>query len=184
MAPDLVAVSGTERDALAAQAERVGLAALVRAMEVLGEAQVAMRDAPDPRVNLEVALVRLAHPEADDSPEALLARIERLEAAGRARTPVPYRHRRRRRRPARPPAPAARRPRPPAPRAPAPAAAAAPRRPRPPLRAARGDRAAAASGSGRRRPAPPMRGVGPTTRAQSGRHSAASRTAPARPTGR
>ena len=60
----------------------MGLAALVRAMEVLGQAQVAMRDAPDPRVNLEVALVRLAHPEADDSPEALLARIERLETAG------------------------------------------------------------------------------------------------------
>jgi DNA polymerase-3 subunit gamma/tau len=61
-------------------------------MEVLGRAQVSMRDAPDPRVNLEVALVRLAHPEADDSPEALLARIERLEAAGRSvpdRAPVP-----------------------------------------------------------------------------------------------
>ena len=84
VAPDLVAVSGAERDALSDRAGRVGLAALVRAMEVLGRAQVSMRDAPDPRVNLEVALVRLAHPEADDSPEALLARIERLEAGGRS----------------------------------------------------------------------------------------------------
>ena len=83
VAPDLMAVSGAERESLAAQAERVGLATLVRAMEVLGLAQVAMRDAPDPRVNLEVALVRLAHPEADDSPEALLSRIERLEALAR-----------------------------------------------------------------------------------------------------
>jgi DNA polymerase-3 subunit gamma/tau len=82
VAPDLVTVAGTERDALAAQAGRVGLAALVRAMEDLGRAQVQMRDAPDPRVNLEVALVRLVHPEADDSPAALLARIERLEASG------------------------------------------------------------------------------------------------------
>jgi DNA polymerase-3 subunit gamma/tau len=82
VAPDLVTVSGAERDALAAQADRVGLAALVRAMEDLGRAQVAMRDAPDPRVNLEVALVRLVHPEADDSPAALLARIERLESSG------------------------------------------------------------------------------------------------------
>jgi DNA polymerase-3 subunit gamma/tau len=57
-------------------------------MEALGEAQVSMRDAPDPRVTLEVALVRLAHPEADSSPEALLVRIERLEASGRA-TPLP-----------------------------------------------------------------------------------------------
>ncbi len=86
VAPDLMAVSGGERDDLAARAGRVGLAALVRAMEVLGQAQVAMRDAPDPRVNIEVALVRLAHPEADDSPQALLARIERLEST--ARSPV------------------------------------------------------------------------------------------------
>ena len=83
VAPDLVGIGGTERDGLSAQAERVGLATLVRALEVLGQAQVSMRDAPDPRVNLEVALVRLSHPEADDSPQALLARIERLEAAGR-----------------------------------------------------------------------------------------------------
>jgi DNA polymerase-3 subunit gamma/tau len=95
VAADLVTVAGAERDALAAQAGRVGLANLVRAMEDLGRAQVAMRDAPDPRVNLEVALVRLAHPEADDSPAALLARIERLEQsagpvhAGTPSTPAP-----------------------------------------------------------------------------------------------
>ncbi len=81
VAPELVTVAGAERDVLAAQAARVGLATLVRAMEDLGRAQVGMRDAPDPRVNLEVALVRLVHPEADDSPAALLARIERLEAS-------------------------------------------------------------------------------------------------------
>ncbi|HZM55787.1 MAG TPA: DNA polymerase III subunit gamma/tau [Acidimicrobiales bacterium] len=89
VAPELVTVSGAERESLASQAERVGLAALVRAMEVLGRAQVTMRDAPDPRVNLDVALVRLAHPEADDSPESILARIERLEAAGRAAPGTP-----------------------------------------------------------------------------------------------
>ncbi|HEY4929913.1 MAG TPA: DNA polymerase III subunit gamma/tau [Acidimicrobiales bacterium] len=82
VAPELVTVAGAERDALAAQAGRVGLATLVRAMEDLGRAQVGMRDAPDTRVNLEVALVRLVHPEADDSPASLLARIERLEATG------------------------------------------------------------------------------------------------------
>ena len=46
-----------------------------------------MRDAPDPRVTLEVALVRLAHPEVDATPGALLARIERLESS--ALTGVP-----------------------------------------------------------------------------------------------
>lgn len=88
VAPDLVTVAGAERDALAAQAGRVGLATLVRAMEDLGRAQIGMRDAPDPRVNLEVALVRLVHPEADDSPAALLARIERLEQDGGGTRPA------------------------------------------------------------------------------------------------
>jgi len=89
VAPDLVTVAGTERDVLAEQSGRVGLATLVRAMEDLGRAQVGMRDAPDPRVNLEVALVRLVHPEADDSPAALLARIERLERSGVPPAPSP-----------------------------------------------------------------------------------------------
>ena len=57
----------------------IGPARTVRAMEVLGTAMVAMRDALDPRITLEVALVRLTHPEADDDPAALLERIERLE---------------------------------------------------------------------------------------------------------
>ncbi len=87
VAPELVTVAGAERDALAVQAGRVGLATLVRAMEDLGRAQVTMRDAPDPRVNLEVALVRLVHPEADDSPASLLARIERLEQSGTGAAP-------------------------------------------------------------------------------------------------
>ncbi len=79
VAPTLVAVSERERPALEAQARRLGLPAVVRAMEVLGVAQVGMRDAPDPRVNLDVALVRLTHPDVDDSPAAVLVRLERLE---------------------------------------------------------------------------------------------------------
>ncbi len=79
VAPDLVAVPGTERPQVEELARKMGLAAVVRHMEVLGKAQVDMRDAPDPRVHLEVVLIRLAHPEADDSPAALLERIERLE---------------------------------------------------------------------------------------------------------
>ena len=92
VAPDLAEVPGRERDLVRSQAERVGLASVVRAMEVLGRAQVTMREAPDPRVDLEVALVRLAHPEADDSPDALLARIERLEATERTREVAPPSH--------------------------------------------------------------------------------------------
>jgi len=57
----------------------LGPARSVRAMEVLGTALVAMRDALDARITLEVAIVRLTHPEVDDNTSALLERIERLE---------------------------------------------------------------------------------------------------------
>ncbi len=87
VAPDLVQLAGSQRTEVADVGVRIGLPGLVRAMEALGRAQVDMRDAPDPRVHLEVALIRLTHPEADDSAGALLERIERLErgvAAGGA----------------------------------------------------------------------------------------------------
>jgi DNA polymerase III subunit gamma/tau len=61
------------------QARQLGPAALVRAMEVIGEALADMRESLDPRVTLEVAIVRVAKPEADTTPAALLERIERLE---------------------------------------------------------------------------------------------------------
>ena len=81
LAPELVGVAGAERSHVDQIAQRMGLAALVRAIELLGTAQVSMRDAPDPRVLLEVTLVRLAHPETDDSAAAVLERLERLERA-------------------------------------------------------------------------------------------------------
>ena len=40
-----------------------------------------MREAPDPRITLEVALVRLCRVEADATPAALAERVERLERA-------------------------------------------------------------------------------------------------------
>ena len=62
MAPELVQLSPAQVDALAAQAQRLGPAALVRAIERLGEILVELRHAPDPRVLVEVALVQLASP--------------------------------------------------------------------------------------------------------------------------
>jgi DNA polymerase-3 subunit gamma/tau len=79
VAPELAGVVDTERETVGAVTERLGLPALVRSIEVLGRSQTEMREALDARVSLEVALVRLAHPEADESPEAMLVRIERLE---------------------------------------------------------------------------------------------------------
>src|SRR5437763_1964176 len=71
------------------QARRLGAPATVRAMETLGEALVDMRESPDPRVTLEVALVRLCRPDADTSPAALVERLERLERAADERTHAP-----------------------------------------------------------------------------------------------
>ena len=79
MAPGLVGLPDTARERVEAQARRLGPAAVVRAMEAVGQAQVDMREAPDPQVCLETAVVRVARPDADVSPAALLERIERLE---------------------------------------------------------------------------------------------------------
>ncbi len=81
MARELVQLPDRRATVVADQAERLGAATTVRGMEVLGEVLVEMRHAPDPRVLVEVALVRLTSPAADSSIGALAARIERLEQA-------------------------------------------------------------------------------------------------------
>ncbi len=98
MAPELVQLPSHRLDGLAAQAQRLGAAGLVRGIEVLGVALSEMRHAPDPRVLLDVATVQLtADAVAADVP-SLLARLDRLERqlaegaaaapAGPAREPV------------------------------------------------------------------------------------------------
>jgi DNA polymerase-3 subunit gamma/tau len=95
MAPDLVSLPRQDRERLTEQARRLGPAAVVRAMELLGRTQVDLREAVDPKVALEVALVRLTRPDLDSSVAALEERIERLERhlppapAGPAPQPVP-----------------------------------------------------------------------------------------------
>ncbi|HEV7863530.1 MAG TPA: DNA polymerase III subunit gamma/tau [Acidimicrobiia bacterium] len=69
-----------ERAELAAQGEALGPAAVVRALETLGEAAIEIRRAPDPRLILEVTLVRLARRDVS-SLEALADRLARLERA-------------------------------------------------------------------------------------------------------
>ncbi len=68
--------------------EGIGLTAVVAAMEGVGTAIVAMRDAPEPRITLEVALARAAGPGLDGSTDALLERIERLERLVAAVSPA------------------------------------------------------------------------------------------------
>jgi DNA polymerase-3 subunit gamma/tau len=81
MSRGLAGLPDEELARVESQARRLGPAAMVRAMETLGDALVDMREAPEPRIVLEVALVRLCRVDADVSPAALLERIERLERA-------------------------------------------------------------------------------------------------------
>ncbi len=62
-----------------ALASTLGAATITRALETLGRALVDMRQAPDPRVPLEVALIRLTRRDGEDT-AALLQRIETLES--------------------------------------------------------------------------------------------------------
>ncbi len=84
--PPRITVADQER---ASQiAERMSPLQLTRALETLGTSLVEMRQAPDPRVHLEVALVRLCRSVDDGSVDSLLARIEQLEARLAAGTPT------------------------------------------------------------------------------------------------
>ncbi len=87
LAPDLVDCLADERERVADQAKRLGPAAATRAIEVVGEALVDLRESVDPRVTLEVALVRVARADLDTSPAALAERLALL--GGAARRPQP-----------------------------------------------------------------------------------------------
>jgi DNA polymerase III subunit gamma/tau len=79
MAPELVQVPTSSAARLAEQAQRVGAPLLVRSMEVIGSVLVEMRHAPDPRLLLEVALVKLTNTDVDPGVASLLTRIKHLE---------------------------------------------------------------------------------------------------------
>ena len=81
-----------ERDRAARVGERMGAAGLTRALDVLGEALVELARKPDPRIVVEVALVRITQPSADRTLDAILDRLDRLERAapsGGDRGPAP-----------------------------------------------------------------------------------------------
>jgi len=88
-APSLVLLPAAATPRLTENARQMGLPLLVRAMETLGQALVDMRDSVDPRVTLEVALIRLVSASVDPSPGALLERVERLERALAEKTGSP-----------------------------------------------------------------------------------------------
>jgi DNA polymerase-3 subunit gamma/tau len=77
-----------EQDArLAEQAARVPAADVVRLLDLIAAAMRAMKDGSDARTQLELALVKAATPEHEAGTQALLSRIERLEARLSGRAP-------------------------------------------------------------------------------------------------
>ena len=79
MAPELVRAQEHRAKEIAEQARQLGTARIVKIMETLGTAMLDMRNAPDQRVVLEVALIRLVHRQLETGIDALLGRVERLE---------------------------------------------------------------------------------------------------------
>ena len=78
MGAPLVHLNDASRTRANHLASTLGAATITRSLEHLGQALVDMRQAPDPRVPLEVTLLRLARREGNDV-GALLQRIEALE---------------------------------------------------------------------------------------------------------
>jgi DNA polymerase III subunit gamma/tau len=79
--PASIAASEEHLDGLRSQANRVSAARLVAFIDLLGEAQRAVRQGSDPRLELELILIKLTRPETDGSTSGLLGRLERLERA-------------------------------------------------------------------------------------------------------
>ena len=88
--PPELAVTPERDERLREQAGRVGPAAVARLLDLLAGAMESTRNGSDAQTQLELALVKAAAPDVDPSTQALLARIERLEAAlGRAGSAAP-----------------------------------------------------------------------------------------------
>jgi DNA polymerase-3 subunit gamma/tau len=70
-------------------AGRIGSSDVLRAVDVLGEALIRVREGREERLMVELAMIRLTRPETASDPEALAARIERLERRPESRVPSP-----------------------------------------------------------------------------------------------
>jgi DNA polymerase III subunit gamma/tau len=95
--PDSFSVTAEHTDRLAQQAERLSQGEILRAIDFLAAAIAAVKDGSEPRIQLEMALLKATQPQADLSLQALMFRIEQLEGqlgqaseeAPRSSTPAP-----------------------------------------------------------------------------------------------
>jgi DNA polymerase III subunit gamma/tau len=77
--PDSFSVTAEHTDRLATQAERFSQGEILRAIDLLAAAVAAVKDGSEPRIQLEMALLKATQPQADRSLQALMFRIEQLE---------------------------------------------------------------------------------------------------------
>jgi DNA polymerase III subunit gamma/tau len=86
--PEAAATSEESRERLRAQASQLGEATVLRLVDLLAVAVDDMRQGGDPRLPLELALVKVTRPASDLSRESMAFRLERLEQ-GTAPAPAP-----------------------------------------------------------------------------------------------
>jgi DNA polymerase-3 subunit gamma/tau len=90
--PDSLPITEETRERLRAQANQLGESTVIRLVDLLAVAVEDMRQGGDPRLPLELALVKVTRPGADLSRESLAYRLEQLETRGHVSTnhpPVP-----------------------------------------------------------------------------------------------
>ena len=82
--PESLPVTEETRERLRAQANQLGEATVLRLLDLLALAVDDMRQGGDPRLPLELALVKVTRPSADLSRESVAYRLEQLEQRGPA----------------------------------------------------------------------------------------------------
>jgi DNA polymerase-3 subunit gamma/tau len=82
--PESLPVTEETRERLRAQANQLGEATVIRLLDLLALAVDDMRQGGDPRLPLELALVKVTRPSADLSRESVAFRLEQLEQRGPA----------------------------------------------------------------------------------------------------
>ena len=87
--PESLPVTEETRERLREQANQLGEAVVLRLCDLLAVAVDDMRQGGDPRLPLELALVKVTRPTADLERESLAFRIEQLESRGPAVAPSP-----------------------------------------------------------------------------------------------
>src|ERR671933_1661313 len=87
--PESLPITEETRERLHEQANQIGEPTVLRLCDLLAVAVEDMRQGGDPRLPLELALVKVTRPAADLSRESIAYRLEQLESGGHAPRPSP-----------------------------------------------------------------------------------------------